>query len=1231
NGHNRTTTETETTETERTEVSQLLLDAMAQRVEHIVRYIQSQCDFETLLNERKLNANSDPTMIVPRDVQYWEHMNEVADQLYYFVLFDAIPYKDIHDRFYAMVFPKDSDIHPGSEARKDNSYLWLLLQLIHIEKVANGPIQEDLAGDEDMLDQMLQMYNEQQVVSKDAFYLRDLSLQATMNHQQANVRDNQGVKFRHPRMALAMPFAPVVYRLQREFGQQFRDDNFELLEGRDLCAVMKTATVSQIRQYVVPNALYTFLVPPQEEVLTLQDASTTYLRGGSIGYRLLDYINVGGKHRLLQLVYKMMLAHELGPQFQFDGKQPSVREGITCVSPHIVDTVYRLLYNAPYSNELMMKEVLEKLRRCDKAMAMGNARFSAANLRWLYTVYQLMNCRLLRFFKYYAHASHLVHHLRHSLVQVSHRQLYSSLECFALCLVNLQHDVGFLQALLNPAYHGVPLTPHPSAMGTSVEGDTWFECSMLSRNAAMVIARIEAMRGLGDVPGLSLADCLDSLAPRPHRWAPAVLRYLPRAVRAYYARGGAAEGRMPAAAEPATEAAVRQLIESVPAHREALLAAQASPQAEAELQALYGPAARRGLFLPAVWVLLAQLGDAPPPAALMPAVRRVLLAFPVSQMAAHTAQLVDFVVGCDAARGLAAPSAETRRLLDDVVFRFRLVHHEHVVYALMRGEHDLRGDALRLGLTRHTLLESPAFAARLDEWHRLDFQGRYWADHGHWEKQQAYLARFPDYFEYEAHLAQAGAPLDPPPALRLPVYYENGMVRLLPVLEYALGRMIEAEDRALLRAVLDRMGILYRLHQVPLTTLMNTLFVYFDAPTLHDPAVVRSLNLALLDISQQSFTPEFERFVRGGLDDVGDIGAAYVCRAMERIARATTRHLGRPDKPGLPEIHYREIPNPILLALTETVVELLTWWCLHCAPASAARLRAPPPATEADFCAEERARRARAADWPLARLWVELAMDPARRVGRVTCPGSAYLHGTGVLANVLPDELLALPIVQRLADVVLAEPALKAGSAPRRHFSFAACAPGAQRAPAGAAAWAAPGAVRPHHHRHRQPPAAATAAVFNSFENNRVRGTANVPNTYLTLLHSVLHYGGSGSFAALADTIQRLAASGELCSDTQLLYLCATVGPILYRLQDHGALYVQILADLVAAMAQICPRIAAPLDADSTTDALEQAMDFFCFVKDQFDPGRAAWRRIAPHIAALPPPLRYQLQCIVDQ
>ncbi|KAJ1933988.1 hypothetical protein FBU59_005839, partial [Linderina macrospora] len=361
-----------------------------------------------------------------------------------------------------------------------------------------------------------------------------------------------------------------------------------------------------------------------------------------------------------------------------------------------------------------------------------------------------------------------------------------------------------------------------------------------------------------------------------------------------------------------------------------------------------------------------------------------------------------------------------------------------------------------------------------------------------------------------------------------------------------------------------------------------------------------------------SFSPEFESFVRASADASAEpVARPYVERVLDRIAKAITRHLEKPPNDGLPEIHYREIPNPILLVLTESVVELLTWWCLHCAE-HPVTLADPTPSTEPEFRREEHARAQRAAAWPLAQLWFDIVMD---RDHQGPCAGASYIHSTGVLVNVMPDELMAFPYVRKLADIVLAEPLLKTVSGPKQYFSFVAFSRDSFRAASA---------------QHRTDNSFAATPVFNSFELNRNRNMANAPNTYLTLLHSILHYGGIGTFGTLASTIHSLAAGGQLCTDTQLLYLCATVGPILYRLVDHDALYVQILGDLVAIMAQVCPRISV-LDINTSTEAIEQVMDFFCFVKDQFDPGRAAWRRIAPHIAALPSLLRYQLQGIVDQ
>jgi hypothetical protein len=101
---------------------------------------------------------------------------------------------------------------------------------------------------------------------------------------------------------------------------------------------------SQLRQNVVPYTLYVYLVPTKAEIETLGHASTTYIKGGTLCYKLLDLLCVNAKHRLLQVIYKMMLDCELGPRYQ-----PNASSNVACVPPNVLDVVYKLLYSAPCS------------------------------------------------------------------------------------------------------------------------------------------------------------------------------------------------------------------------------------------------------------------------------------------------------------------------------------------------------------------------------------------------------------------------------------------------------------------------------------------------------------------------------------------------------------------------------------------------------------------------------------------------------------------------------------------------------------------------------------------------------------------------------------------------------------------------------------------------------------------------------------------------------------------
>lgn len=119
--------------------------------------------------------------------------------------------------------------------------------------------------------------------------------------------------------------------------------NSTLFSNLDLQEMTKIAMESQLRQDVVPYTLYVYLVPTKADIDTLGHSSTTYIKGGTLDYRLLDLLCVNAKHRLLQVIYKMMLDSELGPRYQ------SPASPVACVPPNVLDVVYKLLYSAPCS------------------------------------------------------------------------------------------------------------------------------------------------------------------------------------------------------------------------------------------------------------------------------------------------------------------------------------------------------------------------------------------------------------------------------------------------------------------------------------------------------------------------------------------------------------------------------------------------------------------------------------------------------------------------------------------------------------------------------------------------------------------------------------------------------------------------------------------------------------------------------------------------------------------
>ncbi|OLY85058.1 Mediator of RNA polymerase II transcription subunit 23 [Smittium mucronatum] len=1237
------------------EDSKLLLDVLVQKIEYTVRYIQKCSDFKRPVGKEEYPPEH---VAVPKNLRFWERINEIADQIFFFVQTNAISYNDIHDRLYSLVLSESSEISTVPRLEKDNTLIWLLLQLFHIEKVAVETISKDFSSSENFLADFLDMYSEDQIHSKDSFYLRDLSLQSVLSHQQQNIKDRVGIKLRHPKINKIMKYTQAFYKFQTQFGNDYKknviDNSFTLFQNPSIEEVIKIASISQARQYIVPNTIYGYLVPFNYKDVPLQNPNTRYLKGGIINYKVLDYINVGSKHRLLQIIYKMMLSHELGPQFQFQVNPP--KNDVTCVSPYVLDVVYKLLYNSPYTNELMMKEILEKLRLCDKVMAM----------------------------------------------------------------VKLQYDPDFLVALMNPDYHGVPITSYPHIYKLSEEEiklqyvkpvQFWFNCSLLYRNAIMVVSRIMLIRGSGDISGLSIDECLIGLSNRPSNWAPQVLQYMAPQVLDHYMREKRHIHSCPKIQS------VNEILEDErigPVLRCEVVDQTEIDQVVQILIAKFSISVQKQtLFLCLLWQMEYNriLENKKTSTKFVSIVRKVLLRFQKSFKTEHSSVLMDYAVkqvksGClvDEASGEPILSGDkyesqlkkTFAVLERFVWLFMFIRNEHVLYGLVRGEFDIRNDPIRMRLIHYLLIESPGFSARLDDWKSLDFPGRYWEAEDYYSKQIRYLNKNPEYFEYEYYLLLNNEPIDPPTQLALPMYYENEMVRLLPVLEYALDRLIEAEQTDLLIELLDHFGMLFRLDQVPLNSLYNILFVYFGSPTLHNSRLIRSLSLSLLDLTQQQFSPELETFLLRSTtlskseNLLADLSYAnsletnkdYVLGLMDRIGVVLSRNTsGLELKPGLPEIHYREIPNPVLLVLTECIVEVLIWWCIS----QESKTAITSPLLEIDTSREfdeikdeldksikvwKKSLSVRASEYTLVHTWLNLVLEisimPTTErkshdlYKKAKCIPTTYFHVTGIFANTLPIDLMAAPYIKFLVNIVFFCKELDVTSTIRPIFNIKNLVDSFENLPKDyyVSNWDFERPVEDQS-------TVRSSDIFENYVHNLRDGTQNLPNAYSTMLHSILHYGGMRAFLVLSDTIKQLAdgdskpvnchdfplslkgdilsfesdlyaretlpgegngsfintrpSDNKIHTDIQLLYIISAIAPILYRLELIPNLFSSIIENLFRLAVQISNRL-YPLKLSEivTTVAFEVVVDFFYFSKSKFSQSKFDWKNLESHYNQMP-------------
>jgi len=80
--------------------------------------------------------------------------------------------------------------------------------------------------------------------------------------------------------------------------------------------------------------------------------------------------------------------------------------------------------------------------------------------------------------------------------------------------------------------------------------------------------------------------------------------------------------------------------------------------------------------------------------------------------------------------------------------------------------------------------------------------------------------------------------------------------------------------------------------------------------------------------------------------------------------------------------------------------------------------------------------------------------------------------------------------------------------------------------------------------------------IFNDYRSNLLNFGSNAANSFLTFIHSLLHYS---NIEVVQEFLAKLLMLNEIKTDIQLLYLCSLVGPLMYRIEQ--GIYILSVSD----------------------------------------------------------------------
>ncbi|RHZ74202.1 hypothetical protein Glove_227g124 [Diversispora epigaea] len=1130
-----------------------LREAFFTKVHDVIVTMQQRSNFKDPQEDATLPLSSEK-IIIPENLDFWEFTIELGDQLYGLVSRtpDYMKYQDVLTEFYHMVYPKHGN-HFSRSVPKDNTLTWLLVQLCQIDKIFQV-LTEDLSNDERLFSRLLQLYNDQQTKSKDAFYLRDLSVPCITVLQRGFYRDQNNLKARHPHhLEKPLAYSFAVINPIRGYCQAVKNkviNNYNLFRNLSIEETIKLALHSQFTKTLVADTILVHLYPAESaEVERLGFPEAKFKKGGNVGYKLLEFININHKHRLSELIYKMSPLFETGLASSLDKKD-------LCVSPYMLDVLYKIIYIAPWSLEVPFKEILDKLKRLDKYNKHTKGHLEGGGgdggggsgststdsdlrnltdpeLRLQHIILQLLSHRFHRLLKYSAKAPELLHYIKYSVSNLEHRQTYRDVETFAIHIMMMQVDVKFIRSIADPAR----------------EKPVWFpESELLARYMIFTLARLIKLRGLNDFHDME--SLLLSIYPVPIQWSATTLSYFPEPLRTHLITQQPEVLIIP----PFTDQDMNLALE--PGNFFLLVSdTTLAPEGEEILKEHYSKLEHQPIFLCSVWKIGCKRKSLNPD--MMSTLRKVLLQFPPSKMASYTMTLIDFIIEkieTDSDTD-STPVEVCHQMLDELIWRYQILSFEHVLFALVKGHSEKNSTAFKI--LEYLLIESNGYSDRVQYFISLGFSHRYWVEDDHHDKMMKYLERYPEYFQYEAYAMDGyetiTKTLEPPLTTHMPIYYTNAIRKSLPILDIVIGRLIEFGEQELLIKILDDYRHIYKYHQTPLCFVRDLFCYYYSSRVLREQAITTRL-IKLLDFDEFEFESELLQYGSNNFFETFDV--TYFEKVLHKLADSVSQEKYAPKRDSkLPERHFREIPNPVVLSLHIACIEIL----------------AIPVKSE---------------DIVKATLDIVVRANGSKKISLQ----QSAIHAIALLYSFLPVEEFVYKMFDEMAVCISTDPHLGEFS---QEFNLI------QNKPIqpyfGINSYQTINDTQwPFSAHSTQAFSTMFPYIFNVYTSNLYNFTSNVANSFLTFMHSLLHYSNTEVLQVLFTKLTIIRENVK--TDIQLLYLCALFGPVIHRLVTNSLVFSEFILHIFQLLNEVTLNMRLETCGD-TTVALEQVYDFLHYVK----------------------------------